>query len=238
VRAFFGDEPVLLVNGDVLFDFDLTALVRAFRRGGARACLGLLPNPDPRRYTPVYTNEKGRIVTLGDGRSSRRARAQLFTGIQMLDPRLLERLPRGKSDIVGDLYLPLLEEGEALLGVGLQGAWYDFGSTSLYLESQLSMLASGSWGGRGRVMDPGATVHPRAEVTRSVVGPGTRVDRGARVVGSVLWDGVRVGEGAEVQDAIVTSGAWVRPHETIQGVVVSVSGGKSRAKRRRFVEVG
>ena len=53
VRAFLGDEPALLVNGDCVFDFDLTRLVRRHRRSGALATLALKPNPDPRRYRPV-----------------------------------------------------------------------------------------------------------------------------------------------------------------------------------------
>ena len=41
VRRFFGDEPFLLVNGDVLFDFDLSDLVRRHAASGARATLAL-----------------------------------------------------------------------------------------------------------------------------------------------------------------------------------------------------
>jgi NDP-sugar pyrophosphorylase family protein len=228
-RALFGDEPFLLVNGDVIFDFDLGALVRVFRRGTARACLGLLPNPDPARYTPVYAGAGGRITAIG----GRGRGAHLFTGVSILDPALLEELPPGKSDLVQDLYIPLIERGESLLGVRLRGAWYDFGSASLYLASHQSMLASGSWGARGRLVHPGAHVLSGAQVIRSAVGAGTRVARGARVEGSVVWEGARVGEGAQVLDSIVTSGAWVEPGETISQRVVSVAG----SKRRRFTEV-
>src|SRR4029077_9719863 len=61
VRRWIGDEPVLLLNGDVVFDLDLTRLRRRHERSGAPATLALLPNPDPRRYSRVVTGPDGRI---------------------------------------------------------------------------------------------------------------------------------------------------------------------------------
>ena len=63
VRAFFGEEPFLLVNGDVLFDFDLRRLLDRHRRAEVRVSLGLIPNPDPRRYGPVITDETGGVLS-------------------------------------------------------------------------------------------------------------------------------------------------------------------------------
>jgi len=44
VRRWIGDETLLLLNGDVVFDFDLTALRRRHERVGAPATLALIPN--------------------------------------------------------------------------------------------------------------------------------------------------------------------------------------------------
>lgn len=235
VRAFLGDKPFLLVNGDVLFDFDITAFVDASRASGARACLALVPNPNPRQYTPVFTRPGGRIRAFGGPAPAGAGRAKLFAGVSLLDPGLLERLPNGRSDIVRNLCAPLIEEGESVLGIEFHGRWYDFGSPPLYLESQMSMLASGPWGAVGRLVDPDAHVHPRAKVIQSVVGPGSRVDAGAQIARSILWDRVRVGEGALVRGSILTSGVWVKPHETLERLVVLLT---ARGTRRRFAEVG
>ena len=55
VRDFFGSEPFFLVNGDVVFDFDLTDLLAKHRAAGARATLALVANPEPRRYSSIVT---------------------------------------------------------------------------------------------------------------------------------------------------------------------------------------
>jgi mannose-1-phosphate guanylyltransferase len=220
-REFFGDAPFLLVNGDVMFDFDLRHLVERYRRSGARAALGLLPNPDPRRYGPVVADARGRILSLAGLPRPARGRPWLFTGIHVLDPRLLDRLPAGPSDSVRDLYAPLVAEGETLVGVPLEGAWYDLGSPKLYLDSQLSLLAAGFGGTRGgRLIHPQARVDPKARVRRCVIGAGTVVRAGAVVEDSVLWDGVRVGPGARVGKSVVTRGRVIPAQARVTGVMV------------------
>jgi NDP-sugar pyrophosphorylase family protein len=220
VRELLGDEPFLLVNGDVVFDFDLTQLVARHRASGARATLALKPNPDPKRYGPVVTGADGRILSLAGRPRRARGRVSLFTGVQILEPALLDRLPRGRpSDTVRDLYAPLVAAGEPLLGVRVRGAWYDLGSPRAYLESQRALLAAAARGGRGRTLvDPGARLAPGVRIGASIVGSGAVIGEGASILRSVVWDGVRVGRGARIEGAIVA--ADVRAHESVRGRVV------------------
>jgi len=221
VRDFFGDEPFFLVNGDVVFDFDLTDLLDRHRAAGARATLALVANPDPKRYAPIVTGSGGWVRALAGLPRPARGQPSLFTGVHVLDPALLDRLPDGPSDIVRDLYARLVDEGEDLLGVRTRGAWYDLGGPSLYLRSQLSMLSSGFRGlGRGPLIHPAARVHPRARVTRSVVGPRAVVEEGAEVAGSVLWERVRVGAGARVRGSVLATGSRIEPRGQVEGVMM------------------
>ena len=81
MRGWIGDEPLLLLNGDVVFDFDLTALRGRHERSGAPATLGLLPNPDPRRYGPVITGPDGFVRSLAGFPKPARGTASLFAGV-------------------------------------------------------------------------------------------------------------------------------------------------------------
>jgi NDP-sugar pyrophosphorylase family protein len=216
VRRWIGDEPVLLLNGDVVFDLDLTRLRRRHERSGAPATLALLPNPDPRRYSRVVTAPDGRIRAVAGLPRPARGTISMFTGIHVLDPALLDRLPAGPSDTVRDLYAPLIAEGRPPLGVRLKGPWYDLGSPSLYLASHQSLLASRFRGlRRGSVIHPEARVHPRARVIRSVVGKGTVVSEGAWVRGSVLWERVKVGRDAVVDESILATAVKVEDGESL-----------------------
>ena len=64
VRDFFGREPFLLVNGDVYFELDLRQLVARHRASGALATLALRRLPDPRAYSTVVSDRRGRILSI------------------------------------------------------------------------------------------------------------------------------------------------------------------------------
>lgn len=222
VRDFFGSEPFLLVNGDVVFDFDLTSLVRLHLVSRARATLALVPNTDTRIYGPVVTGPRGWIRSVAGRPRKVRGTVSLFTGVQVLDPGLLDRLPEGASDVL-DLYGPLvLEDAESLLGVRVKGTWYDLGAPSLYLKAQLELLRRRR--NNLRMVHPLARVHERARVRRAVLGARARVARGAIVERSVLWDDAVVDLDARVRDCIVTTGAVVGPKEQPTGVMIFAAG--------------
>ncbi|HVR69282.1 MAG TPA: NDP-sugar synthase [Vicinamibacteria bacterium] len=221
VRRFFDREPFLLVNGDVLFDFDLRAVVERHRAAGVRATLVLRGHPDVESYGGVVTGRDGLIRSIAGLPRPAAGRGALFTGVHVMDPVLLERLPPGPSDSVRDLYAPLLAEGERLLGLRVRSAWYDFGSPSLYLASQIAMMSRG-FGGPPRplLVHPQARVHERSRLRRCIVGRRCVVEEGAEVSDSVLWEGARVGAFARVRHSVLATGARVGAGEAVAGQVL------------------
>jgi mannose-1-phosphate guanylyltransferase len=220
-RRFLGDAPFLLVNGDVFFDFDLRALLRRRARTGAAAVLGLIPNPDPRRYSRVAMAPDGRVRSIAGLPRPARGRAWLFAGIHLLDPSLLDRLPAGPSESVRDLYAPMLAAGERIDGVALRGAWYDLGAPPLYLASQLALLDKRVVRtARGSLVHPLARVSATARIARSVIGAGASVGPGAVVEDSVLWERSRIGASSSVRGSIV-AGAALSAGSAVQAAIVT-----------------
>jgi NDP-sugar pyrophosphorylase family protein len=218
VRGWFGHEPLLIVNGDVLFDFDLRRLLAAHRTTGAVATLALRRNRVPYAYSPVVSERSGRILSIAGRPRRKRGKVAMFASVHVMDPALLDRLPEGASDSVRDLYIPLLADGAHLQGVRTRGAWYDFGRPALYRDAQLRLLP-----GRGRdrvLVDAKARVAATARLRRSVVGGKARVAAFARVERSVLWDGAVVEAGATLSGAIVATGGVVRAGEVAEEVIV------------------
>jgi NDP-sugar pyrophosphorylase family protein len=209
VRSWVGRDPLFVVNGDVIFDFDLKAMAACHRRTDALATLALKPNSNPRKYKPVVTDRTGRILSIRGLPSARKGTVSLFASVHIIDPVILDRLPPGPSDTVGDLYIPLLREGAHLQGVRQTGVWYDLGSPSGYLKAQMRLLAD-----RGRkrsvLIDPSVRLGKGARVVRSAVGGGCVIEPSSRIEGSILWEGALVKSGASLKNCVVMSGTEVR----------------------------
>ncbi len=164
------------------------------------------------------TDRTGRVLSIRGLPQARKGTVSLFASVHIIDPVILERLPPGESDTVGDLYIPLLREGAHLQGVRQNGVWHDLGSPSGYLKAQMRLLAD-----RGRkrsvLIDPSVRLGMGARVVRSVVGAGCVIEGPARIEGSVLWDGALVKSGASLKNCIVMSGTEV-PKGTHAGLIL------------------
>src|SRR6185295_14980654 len=135
----------------------------------------------------------------------------------VFSPHLLSRVGPERADIVRDLYIPMLEEGERIGALVDAGRWHDLGTPQRFLEGVLDW-ARADWPARlwrRSWISPKAVLEPRVKARRSAVEPGARLGAGARVERSVLLPGAQVGEGSVVResilgfDAAVPPGAWV-----------------------------
>lgn len=112
-----GDEPFLLVNGDVYCDVDLGSLQLA---PGDLAQLLLVPNPPHHPRGDFCLDAAGRIVQDGAGERL------TYSGIGLLSPALLEGATPGRFRL-----LPWLERAREAGRLGGQrhaGRWIDVGT--------------------------------------------------------------------------------------------------------------
>jgi aminoglycoside/choline kinase family phosphotransferase/choline kinase len=101
-EPYFHGEPVLILNGDTLFELDLGALM-AFHRGRqAAATLVLRQDPEAARWGLVEVTDRGDVVRItGRGREgSASTTGRMFAGIHILHPRLLRDVPVGTRNVL------------------------------------------------------------------------------------------------------------------------------------------
>ena len=206
--GFLSESDFLVVNCDAALAADFAGLAAAHRRSGHAATLLVVENREPHRYTPLQA-EGDRIVGFG-GRPSR---PLLYTGVCMLSPALLARIPEGETALVADLWQPLLDSGTGQIGWILhQGLFGDLGVPRDFLRSSLEALARGAPFPRGAgTFDPASRVltleGPFAGVRleSSIVGR-ARIAPGARLQRSVVWDHVEIGARASISGCVVAGG--------------------------------
>src|SRR6476619_868429 len=95
-REFFDRDTFLVVNGKIITDIDLKAALETHRKKNALATLVLLPNARRERFSMVET-EDGRVTRFGGMPvdSGAGPAPLMFTGIHIMEPRILEYVPRG-----------------------------------------------------------------------------------------------------------------------------------------------
>jgi mannose-1-phosphate guanylyltransferase len=217
------DDRFLALNGDVLTDLDLGALVSAHGEWGAAATIGLHPVEDSSAFGLVRREERGRVLEFLE-KTGRVEPGEVNAGMYVLERSVLELIPAGKNvSIERDVFPRLV--GAGLHGLLLDGYWVDIGTPERYLEASWDIL-EGRVATRVEPTSPGVLVDPSAELgegaalgPRAVVGPGCRVAAGAEIVDSVLLDGCEVGEGARVVGSILSPGAAVAPGSVVEGLV-------------------
>jgi mannose-1-phosphate guanylyltransferase len=236
-------ERFLALNGDVLTDLDLGALVAAHERTGAAATLALHPVADPTQYGLVATSADGAVERfLEKPDPGEVVTNEISAGAYVLERSVLDLIPGGGPVSIEREVFPRLV-GKGLYGHRLEGYWMDIGTPERYLQASWDILerrveteVSPTDAGRAILVEPGsdiardavvgpravigrdAAVGPGAEVTSSVLDSGCRVGASARVDGAILAPGVNVGEGAAVgPGAVIGEGAQVEAGAVLTG---------------------
>ena len=111
------DETFLVISGDVLTDFDLSAFVEAHREQQAFASIALKRVENPVEFGIVITRDDGTIErflekpTWGEVFSD-----TINTGIYVLEPGVFDHIPEGEVvDFSGDVFPAILERGRQAL---------------------------------------------------------------------------------------------------------------------------
>jgi mannose-1-phosphate guanylyltransferase len=221
------EDRFLALNGDVLTDLDLGALVRAHAERAARATIALHPVEDSSAFGLVHSAEEGEVLAFLE-KTGEAVPGEVNAGMYALERSVLELIPPGESvSIERDVFPRLV--GGGLHGLLLEGYWVDIGTPERYLQASWDIL-EGRVETRVEPTAPGALVSPDAEVAAdAVVGPrvvvsaGCRVGAGAQVAESVLLGGSEVGEGARVGGSILSPGARVPAGAEVEGAVAAAN---------------
>ncbi|MBW2457886.1 MAG: NDP-sugar synthase [Deltaproteobacteria bacterium] len=199
-----GALDVVVVNGDILAQLDYPALLAAHAEDSPLATLAVVGGL-PAGQGTVGIGEGGRVVRLRHGRWGTEVAGGDFVGVQVLTPAARERLP-ADGCLVGDVYLPALDEGLEIRAVPVATGFVDVGTPAAYLAANLAWLRNQ---GRSRWLGAGATVDGRVELRDSLVGPGAEVLGEGLVERCVVWAGAKVE--APLSDVVVTTAGRVVP---------------------------
>jgi mannose-1-phosphate guanylyltransferase len=218
------EDRFFALNGDVLADLDLTALLQAHHEREARATIGLHPVDDSSAYGLVSCDDDGRVLEFIE-KTGKAVPGEINAGAYVLERSVLDLVPSAEACSIEREVFPRLV-GDGLCALLLDGSWMDIGTPERYLQASWDILE-----GRveteveptapGRLVAPGVEIDPEARVgERAVVSPGCRIEAGVELNETVLLDGCTVGAGAQVEQSILAAGATIDPGARLVNTVV------------------
>ncbi len=221
------DEPVVVLNGDILSGHDLGAQLELHAKEDAAVTLHLVEVPDPARFGCVPTDSGGRVTAFLE-KTPRPLTNLINAGCYVFRRRVIDEIPAGQVVSVERVTFPaLISAGQVVMGYPDTAYWLDVGTPEAYVRGScdlvLGRLASAALPGPcGQALVlPGAVLEPGAQVLGgSVIGAGSRVGEGARIEGSVLFDGVIIGAGAAITGSVIGSSARIGEGAVIDGAVI------------------
>ncbi len=137
------DERVVVCNGDVLTDLDLTALVRFHDERAAEATIALTRVDDPSAFGVVPTRDDGEVVAFVEKPPPGKAPTNwINAGTYVLEPSVLARIPsRLTVSIERETFPRMLDMPRRLFAQHSDAYWIDIGTPRKYFEAHADVLA-------------------------------------------------------------------------------------------------
>lgn len=228
------DDTFLIVSGDSLTDFDLSAIISFHEERDALVTIALKSVENPLEFGVVIVDDDGHIEQFVE----KPGWGQVFsdtinTGVYVMEPEVLSYIPAGVPyDFSHELFPKLFELRKPLYGCIQDRYWQDIGTLEQYLQANRDALD-----GKVRLRLPGVKL--RGNVW---VGEGVSIDsldhvRGPALIGNyvrvepgvelgpyaVLGNNVVVKTGAGIASSVLGDGCYVAGGARVTGAVLGVS---------------
>ncbi len=137
VADFWDKQPFMVINSDIITDIDLRKIYDYHLQHNHQATLVLHDYP---KFNDVLIKNNDYIIGFNDHDESVKRLA--FTGIQVLDPVILDLIPDGVFSSIIDTYKELISKGKKVKAfISKHHYWRDIGTPESYMEAVFNKMA-------------------------------------------------------------------------------------------------
>ncbi|MEO6124176.1 MAG: NDP-sugar synthase [Ilumatobacteraceae bacterium] len=230
------DDTFVVVNGDVLTDLDIAALIDFHRSRDAEITLHLTPVDDPSAFGVVDRDDSGLVSRFIEKPPPGTAPSNLINaGTYVFEPTVIERIPGGRRVSIEREIFPLVASEQRLWAMPTDDYWVDTGQPDLYLQANLDVINDRrAVHHRAQPIHDDAHIGADVEILTSVIAAGVVIGDGAYVSNSVILGGAVVGAGATISGSVVmgTIGAGAGVSNCVIGADATIADGESHADER------
>ena len=210
------EDTFLVVNGDVLTDLDISALVAFHRAHDAEGTIALHPVEDPSRYGVVVTDDHGRVSAFIEKPPREGAPTNLINaGTYVFEPSILSRIASGRKVSVERETFPALAAEGTLFAMADDAYWLDTGTPATFLRANIDLLNGRDSAISTKEMTGSTWCHVSSQVADSAQMVNSVVDRNCVVGENVVLEDVVLMPGAVVGDNVQIRSCIIGPHAVI-----------------------
>ena len=197
IAAWMGNDAVLVYNGDILCDIDLTKLIEQHAQSKDTATLGLFAEG-----VNCNVGVDGDRVTDMRGLRGITPGSHQFSGIYIIEPEILDLIPAGQKISIIPAFIELTEKGK--LGAHDCGSaqWQDLGTIEEYQAAHKQHAQNL---GSASPIHPTAIIHPEAKVDTKTcfLGANCVIEQGSNLSHTIVWPKATVTANSKLDQCIV-----------------------------------
>jgi len=211
-QEFFDTDPMIVCNGDILTDLDLTALLNFHKEKKADLTFTLTRVDDPSAYGLIVTNYEGRVSQFLEKPKKEDAIVDTVNaGTYIINPDLFDFIPPKSPHSFERQFFPkMLELGKKLYGFVSEAYWMDIGTPQKYFQSHVDILT-----GRIIVNTEGkqkdqTLIHRESQIAGSaelkgmcVIGSKTQIGNGVKLNNVIIHENVIIEDNVVLSNAIL-----------------------------------
>ncbi|MFK7911627.1 MAG: sugar phosphate nucleotidyltransferase [Akkermansiaceae bacterium] len=201
IASFIGSEPILVYNGDILTDIDISTLIAHHETSGNVATLALRSHGD----NCNVSIDGDRISDMRNLLSCKPGTHQ-FTGIYVVEPEILPMIPDEEVVSIVPAFIELIQQKKLGAVVLDEGDWFDIGNPEAYREVHRHLRKD-----RTDAIHAASIIDPSANVDNNtcVIGPGAKIGADASLRDTIVWPNATVVAGSQHTGEIITSSSLV-----------------------------
>jgi mannose-1-phosphate guanylyltransferase len=231
-RSAGASGTLVVCNGDILTNVDLTGMIERHRQSGATLSISLSPVEDPWHFGVVAVDDDLRIRRFIEKPPQGQEPSNLINaGTWLWEPEVLDRIPDEDSAIRDGFSERVLFPGVIADGLRVQGfeedLWVDVGSPDRYLRATKLLLERTTRQlGRSVVFDGDVRADGVEFVGDVLVGSGTTLGAGSRITGpTVIGHDAIIGAGTMIEASVVWEEARIGSRASISGSILGAYAG-------------
>jgi mannose-1-phosphate guanylyltransferase len=211
------NESIVVFNGDVLSQHNLTAQIELHNSSAAAATLHLVSVEDARPYGCVPFDNTGRVTDFLE-KMDNPITNTINAGCYVFSPQVVQEIELGKVvSVEREVFPELLKARKVVQAFVDNSYWLDMGTPKALLKGSQDYVGS-----RDFIVGENSNISESAKISgASAIGNNVTIGANVEIISSIVRDGAIISEGSKLESVFVESNATVARQTHAKGAYLA-----------------